>query len=438
MRTVLVATIGGSPQVVTETLWCLMNGQVPEGAPASAPPCRIHMITTAFLKKRDPGVEATIRERIRTVYREHGHRPPQDEDVVFDIVTGPDGSGIGDIQTLEDNNAFSKHITQVVRDYAEDDTQQIHMSIAGGRKTMSSLAQSAMTFFGRVHDVLTHVLVIPSSLENHPEFWWPGQPRWEGQEHGYLVREVRNRSGELVDTVRLPTGTESVTATLVSVPFVPVNSRLRHTVLLTEEERRAGTYVDAFDPDELDRRRRSYLAADDLVLDFRTRELRIGSEPPIVLEERYFAIYALLAIAKKQGWKGAGPEGIGDNHGGWIARTEYLDPRGRPARKLEEIYHGILVMESKKQDSGRSFVHQLRGRTSNRPDDPLASPFNKLQKEVENNVRNGYLLLVLLPQKRREGHDRIRIGLPIEAERIRFENVGDVLWRADSGLDSDR
>ncbi|MCX7865126.1 MAG: CRISPR-associated ring nuclease, partial [Novosphingobium sp.] len=50
---------------------------------------------------------------------------------------------------------------------------QLHVSLAGGRKTMSALVCQALSLLGRAQDCLSHVLIEPAALENDPDFWWP-------------------------------------------------------------------------------------------------------------------------------------------------------------------------------------------------------------------------------------------------------------------------
>ena len=409
MRTVLVATLGNSPQVVTETLWALMN---PERTETKRPredariPFRTHMIATGFIAGR----EGEIRERIAELYRRCGQEPPKDGDIVFDAVLDDSGKPLDDIRTARDNRFFARHIAETVRDYARDESLRIHLSLAGGRKTMSSYALSAAMFYGRPHDEISHVLVNPPELERVRDFWWPGQPG------GEVVLKGR---GEKPDT-RIPTAVDAASVDLVSVPFVPLYP-------FFEE----GVPMEATDPAALADRIRAYLRSDTLTVDFDDQEIAIGGER-IGLSEKQFAMYALLAVAKRKNWAGAGPGGVGKEHRGWVAHRDYLDPSKQAGRALLEIGHEITSrdvtwIEALKQNKlGKSQFWN----------DPLKSDWIKLDKSLRKKFDNPFLVRLLQPVRRGKPAKRasfssytIRHGLALPSEKIELRNPSPELSR---------
>ena len=131
MKTVLIATLGGSLQVVTETLWALMNPErtaTPRPPEAKRIPGRIHMIATGFVADR----ESEIRDRIASLYESEGRPPPKRENAVLDIVENDSGDPLNDIRIADENNFFARHIVKEVRGYAQD-PKPSHPSVAGGR-----------------------------------------------------------------------------------------------------------------------------------------------------------------------------------------------------------------------------------------------------------------------------------------------------------------
>ena len=58
--------------------------------------------------------------------------------------------------------AVADFITEQVRQITADPAASLHVSIAGGRKTMGFYAGYALSLFGRAQDQLSHVLVSPS------------------------------------------------------------------------------------------------------------------------------------------------------------------------------------------------------------------------------------------------------------------------------------
>lgn len=153
-RRVLLAVTGLSPQIVTETLYALMR----EGA--DAVPHEVHIITT---------VEGAERVRLALLSEQLGwfqrfladfHLPA----ITFNaeciqVLRGPDGMPLTDIRSAEDNACAADQIAEAVRRFTADEQVHLHLSLAGGRKTMGFFAGYALSLWGRDGDRLTHVLV---------------------------------------------------------------------------------------------------------------------------------------------------------------------------------------------------------------------------------------------------------------------------------------
>jgi hypothetical protein len=88
------------------------------------------------------------------------------------ILTDRRDQPLSDIRTLEDNQQAADVITEHVRMFTADPESCLHVSIAGGRKTMGFYAGYALSLFGRPQDRLSHVLVSPH-YESHPDFYYP-------------------------------------------------------------------------------------------------------------------------------------------------------------------------------------------------------------------------------------------------------------------------
>lgn len=103
---------------------------------------------------------------------------PQLGNPVFDeahIHTIHDAAGqpLADIRGFEENAAAADSITALMAQLTRDLQQaQLHVSIAGGRKTMGFYLGYAFSLFARPQDELSHVLV-NSPFENHPDFFYP-------------------------------------------------------------------------------------------------------------------------------------------------------------------------------------------------------------------------------------------------------------------------
>jgi len=82
------------------------------------------------------------------------------------------GNPLTDIRTQADNQDMADTITEWIRTFTADPDTSLHVSIAGGRKTMGFYAGYALSLYGRPQDRLSHVLVSPE-YESHPQFYYP-------------------------------------------------------------------------------------------------------------------------------------------------------------------------------------------------------------------------------------------------------------------------
>ncbi len=212
-RRILLAVTGMSPQIVTETLYALGlqsdPGADPE-APAPEPflPTEVHLLTTeigaalartALLHPDGGQFHALLAD-----YPQLG-RPVFDESHIH-IICDEHGKPLPDIRTPAENANAADTITALMAELTRDPQAALHVSIAGGRKTMGFYLGYAFSLFARPQDALSHILV-SSAFEGHPEFFFPpAQPK-----------RLTTRSGQHLDTA-------DATVTLARIPVV----RLRH------------------------------------------------------------------------------------------------------------------------------------------------------------------------------------------------------------------
>ncbi|MBW8269017.1 CRISPR-associated ring nuclease Csm6 [Caldovatus aquaticus] len=159
----LLAITGLSPQVVTETLWALA-GRAPPELPEA-----ITVLTTA------EGAEVAQRllpPAVAALAAQLGRPLPAPE---IRLMRDRAGRPLRDIASAEDNRAAADAIIAEVRALTVDPERALHLSIAGGRKTMSCLAGIALSLFGRAQDRLSHVLVDPA-LQGREDFFFPPEP----------------------------------------------------------------------------------------------------------------------------------------------------------------------------------------------------------------------------------------------------------------------
>lgn len=174
MTNVLIVSLGASPSVVTETLWALANRS------PSFWPDELHLVTTAGSKDvaalaipaPSPAAAAAPGPKVIELSRSL-HRPIPRAFVHLPALRSERDVLVSDIRSIEEATAFGNCIAEVVRQATARPETQVHLSIAGGRKTMSYHAGAAMTLYGRAQDEVSHVLVRPAELEGCPDFWWP-------------------------------------------------------------------------------------------------------------------------------------------------------------------------------------------------------------------------------------------------------------------------
>lgn len=219
MKNVLVISLGSSPAVVTETLWALHRH-----ADEPFPVHELHIVTT--VGTRDLG-EIACRDadglvvrggKLNELYRELGGRAPSVHLHIPSVLRDGDLELVADIRTEDEGVAFGDTITRLVREITEDGEANLHLSIAGGRKTMSYHAGAAMTLYGRSRDKLSHTLVEPEELEQCPEFWWPSPS------DTFVAHRSRKAADGLPALFNTRAGEARVV--LVDIPFVRLRGHL--------------------------------------------------------------------------------------------------------------------------------------------------------------------------------------------------------------------
>ena len=172
-RMILLAGMGTSPAVLTNAVWALAHGEKPV-----VPDAIVVFITKngkTLLKKElfDDGVWADMLKSLAS----------EGIDIEGKLIFGetsirsiPDvrGNEIDDLRTGDDNLRAADFMLGELRKYTEDNGTELHVSIAGGRKTMSALLFSCMSLLGREQDRVYHVL-LPPALEGGvtPTFYYP-------------------------------------------------------------------------------------------------------------------------------------------------------------------------------------------------------------------------------------------------------------------------
>lgn len=196
----LLAVTGLTPQVITETLYALHKQNQPM-------PQEIHILTSAEGYQR---AKLTLLNDgwLARFYSDYQLPPCAFDEKNIHRLTQADGTDLEDIRTQLDNQAMADGITEWMRRLTTESRTALHVSIAGGRKTMGFYAGYALSLYGRPQDRLSHVLV-SADFESHPQFYYPTP---------YSQVIYGN------DPTRKPLDTQQAEVMLADIPFV----RLRH------------------------------------------------------------------------------------------------------------------------------------------------------------------------------------------------------------------
>ena len=262
-RRVLLAVSGLSPQIVTETIYALASN-----ADAPFVPTEVHLITTR---------EGAQKAELSLLSDDLGwfHKLCADyhlPGITFSrknihIMRDANERGMDDIRSMDDNRAAADFITARVRDFSSDPDCALHVSIAGGRKTMGFYLGYALSLYGRPQDRLSHVLV-SEPFENSIDFFYPTP----------YSRVLQTRDGKLADTAMAQ-------VTLAEIPFVSLRHGLPQKLLSGHAS--FGETVAAA---------QAALAPPELVIDLARKRIRAGGQeielPPAEL--------ALLAVFARQ------------------------------------------------------------------------------------------------------------------------------------------
>lgn len=206
-REVLIFVTGTTPQIVTETLYCLTQETQPPIFPDE-----IHILTTSSGKERIEE-ELLQKGRLQAFAKEFRLSPTPLTKVSIHVVCDEKGNPLTDIREVSHNESLGNFIADFIRERTKDPGVRLHCSLAGGRKTMSFYLGSALQLFGRPWDKLYHVLVTPE-FESHPEFYY--KPRKD------RIFEIKDASGKVVKKIH----TKNAQISLAELPFVRLRDKI--------------------------------------------------------------------------------------------------------------------------------------------------------------------------------------------------------------------
>ena len=201
-RKVFLAVSGMSPQIITETLYALIQDK-------SWIPDEVRLITTE--QGRQNAVLQLLEgekyfERLLADYQIN--QPVQFNQQSITVIKDANGHALADLRSPQDNEAAANTICAEIRELTSDPGTELHVSLAGGRKTMGFYAGYALSLFGRPQDCLSHILV-SEHYESHQNFFYPT----------HYTHVIHTHDGRVLDT-------SAARVWLAEIPFVRIRNRL--------------------------------------------------------------------------------------------------------------------------------------------------------------------------------------------------------------------
>ena len=278
---ILFLVTGMTPQIITETLWALACDPAKQ---EKWVPNEIQVLsTTTGLKKikdnllGDNGI-------FKKMCEEYNLPEIKFDENSLNAIIDKEGNKLDDLKTPEENELAADMICQKVREFTQDDNVSLHVSIAGGRKTMGFYAGYALSLYGRLQDQLSHVLV-SEKYETLQGFYYPALKKGQNiikkthkkMEQGHDVYEE-----ELLDAF-------DAKVWLANIPFVRLREFInpKNTIVNKSFSTVIGMVNASLRPFSV-------------TLDVNDRKVIIGDKE-CKLSPKEFSLYLLVAELKREG-----------------------------------------------------------------------------------------------------------------------------------------
>lgn len=167
-QNILFFVAGMTPQIITETVWALACDK---SNPNPWLPDEIVVLSTTTGLNQIKG-----RLFEQKVFDDFKKEYPQLKNIQFDerslVVIEHNGAALEDIKTPAENEIMADQLCAMIAELTQKQHVSLHVSIAGGRKTMGYYAGYALSIYGRKQDALSHVLV-ETKFESGSNFFYP-------------------------------------------------------------------------------------------------------------------------------------------------------------------------------------------------------------------------------------------------------------------------
>lgn len=166
-RRTLLCVAGLFPQVITETLYALAVASAPPFVPTDV----LVISTEEGIKRAKLMLLSPDQDQFGRLCADYGLTGIAFGVGSLTVLQGPFGP-LADIRDEHDNACAADQITQLIATLTRDPERALHVSIAGGRKTLGFYAGYALSLLGRGQDRLSHVLV-NEPFEGNAAFFYP-------------------------------------------------------------------------------------------------------------------------------------------------------------------------------------------------------------------------------------------------------------------------
>lgn len=316
-REVLVVTGGSTPQLVTETIYALARRVEDPIIPTKIICTVTKGVANGFggaFEKELLRLQQSLCLSCDWERRERAWHTAE-TGLFVEFPSYENGRPVEDIRSDTDAVRFGDLVSEIVRTETLHEDTRVHLSLAGGRKTMSFHGGAAMSLFGRAQDELSHVLVQPPEFEGCADFWFPTTQS----------AIVHHKDGRHLDA-------SQAKLELALIPFLRVRKLLPERLIHIRMDYAAHVA-----------QTNAALGRVPLFLELITseRRVRIGDLVDFTLSNTEFALYQLMAEWKLNRHKGAGPQGIGQDYEGWLTASMFKYPgqyRPNPVGRFIDIY----------------------------------------------------------------------------------------------------
>jgi len=196
-KVTLVAVIGMSPAVLTETIWALAHKE-------ENPEIVDEIIIFTTTKGKELLDEMNKAKVFDSLYADLSKLSAKEKysikgKIKIEILKSAQGNPLDDIRSAEDNQAICETMLGTLRAHIkENPKKKIVASVAGGRRSMSVIMYSVLSIVGRSIDSICHILTNPDIQLR--DFYYPGCKI----KSGAVAKKAKNIKLELAEIPFVP------------------------------------------------------------------------------------------------------------------------------------------------------------------------------------------------------------------------------------------